>query len=64
MGTLIVFHGVSVAVSNPMSALDWPKTKLFPQLARSVAAIPVPGENPDHRLDADVVIASHDLSVG
>ena len=37
---------------------------LFPQLARSVAAIPVPGENPDHRLDADVVISSHDLSVG
>jgi hypothetical protein len=53
MGTLIVFQGVSVAVSDPKSALDWPKAKLFPQLARSVAAIPAPGEKFDHQTDAD-----------
>jgi hypothetical protein len=53
MGTLIVFHGVSVALSNPMSALGWPKTKLFPETARSVASIPVPGEKSDHQIHDD-----------
>jgi hypothetical protein len=41
-----------------MSALDWPKTKLFPQLAKDVAGIPVPRENPDHQIDDVSAIAA------
>jgi hypothetical protein len=33
-------------------------------LARGVAAIPVPGEKSDLRMDADSAIAGHDLPVG
>jgi hypothetical protein len=46
MGTLIVFHGLSVAVSNTMSALDWPKTKLFAHWQGGSPRFPVAGENP------------------
>jgi hypothetical protein len=30
----------------------------------AIAAIPVPGENPDHQIDADVAMADHREPVG
>jgi hypothetical protein len=40
------------------------KTQQPSASVRAIAAIPVPGENPDHQIDADVAMADHREPVG